>query len=384
MSEVNHEEIPAALVFTPSTWKRSMECVGWGRLAKALKLNGRDAKKTDIADRGTRIHDYAEKILKGEYIKESDPDEWAMAKKFTEFVAAVRKQFAATHTDIVEVIEEQFEIFDGIEGKVDYGTWGKNNDGKWDIVAVDLKTGYIEVAALDNPQILGYLAGIENRLMLQGYDINSYHGFVFQDDVWDKQRYTSDEFDRAYAKARRLVKEAMTVYNDGGDYELQTGSHCRYCPVLAKCPKHKHDIEVVEVLSEFSVIRSLSHVERVELYAKSESIKKFLEANEEALLNELKGGDKIDGVKLIRGRGARFFRDEKLAAATMIAAGQKAYKEPELYGVTYAEKFLKPDAMKKLTDFREGKLKIALASDTAPEVSIGMSAVPEDKTFGAV
>lgn len=263
-------------VFSPSSAHRWLECQGSVEL---LMKYGLDDAINDYTTRGTRIHEWAAWIL----------THYDSLEAYTDLVNS-----ATCNADIlgieeaknyVEYVASYYEPGDqiGIESKVCLGSLYPEMKGYVDAFIIkkqtqeihifDLKTGFINITARNNPQLMLYAYGV-----LTNYTDTESIKNIRLHIVQCKPNYSNNNMCTiTVSDLMSFIAGVRSVIDDikKGSFGYKEGEYCKYCPVSTHCKKVKEsmskvckDIENVDIESES--IDKLS--ELVYNYTKYESV----------------------------------------------------------------------------------------------------------------
>lgn len=242
----------------------------------------------------------------------------------------------------------------------------------------DLKYGYVEVRAEENPQLMAYALGF-----LERFDP---FGEVTIVRLWIHQPRLRNEPDVWEAPIARLMNFRQEVRLglqaiEHGDRELVTGPHCKYCEGRAKCPKLTADVseavfgalDAIDTPSAEPVVVIPSPEELARRYGKVALIEAWCEAVKAYAIQQLTLGQPVPGYKLVAGkRGARKFPEDVLPAveAAMLAAELDPYAPRKLLTPSQAEnahgKDFYRERLEQYVVQPEGKPTIAPDTDNRP------------------
>lgn len=233
------------------------------------------------------------------------------------------------------------------------------------LIVVDYKHGEGHAVEVENnPQLLYYALGAA-----MGGDFDEVEIHIVQPRAYHADgpiRSYSLPFSDLVQWGKKLKQKAIETQNENAI--LQEGEHCRYCAAAPVCPKlHKMAVEVartdfqddklveVEKLSNEQIAKIVTHYATVTNWL--ESVKAF------ALL-KLESGEKIPGIKLVRGRSGRNWDDPNTVEGKLKPIyGDKIFAPKKLLTVAQAEKALGAKAVEGLWTKYEGGLTVAPDSD---------------------
>jgi hypothetical protein len=108
-------------------------------------------------------------------------------------------------------------------------------------VVIDVKTGQPVTACCDNPQIKFFARVLQLRTGAQ--EVEGRIAYVSDDGHVEVDSHTFSAFDLDsfgddLAEIVRRVASARTRHAAGEVLTVSSGSHCRYCPAMAACPRY--------------------------------------------------------------------------------------------------------------------------------------------------
>lgn len=231
-----------------------------------------------------------------------------------------------------------------------------------EIHVVDFKYGAgVPVEVAENTQLLYYGTGA-----VHGEDYSKVTLHIHQpradhkDGTW-RSWTTTPQYMTEFAKT--LKQKALITQKK--DAALNPGEHCRWCNAAAICPKlHTKAVQVAqtdfaEVSPKLPEVKHLTDEQIVRVMEHRKLVTSWLDSVEEYALNKLMHGEKVPGLKLVKGRSRREWRDEN---AVVQKFGDKAFKT-EVLSVSQAEKILGKQNIEGLFDSIEGSLQVAHDSD---------------------
>lgn len=268
---------------SPSTWHRTAFCPGWISLYE--RTGFARSTESEIASRGTRIHKYAELMHLGKPLPENtDKEEVGHAEQYVQFCLNAKKQFLQKRELLHEMIEQDLDIGLGYKGQSDWGLVGRDHRGIHVLMA-DLKTGYIDVDAEDNEQLVGYLRGVQNFVNDMFEELPTYYyAFIFQQGVWVKVEYDGNTFFHVTTEILKKLDTAKKMYDKEMNIELNIGKGCTYCPVLGSCPKFGE--EAMEIEKQLKNVELLNDEQLVKINRLAKPFEKFFAAVEGKVLTK--------------------------------------------------------------------------------------------------
>jgi len=194
-----------------------------------------------------------------------------------------------------EKIRYKFPEFE-LVGTPDFVYYSQTNVGSVDIFIIDYKFGYQKVLAKDNVQLLAYALLLESQRTL-GVQFN-YHVGIWQDDILDIVKVTSEEVNQFLFQLTEIVISAIghtPVYKPS-----ETG--CKWCQHRPNCHEINLYVEEGQQLIETNLNKKLTHLQKYEYRKKLLQSKKIieyaLEDAEDYFKKELANGAMLDFCEL--------------------------------------------------------------------------------------
>lgn len=345
-------------------------CVGKPRMEKGLP-----DRTNPAAERGTRIHEIAEKLFKQVTLplSELDQEELEEAKAYYEYVNSIA---AGKHQIFTELDVEVFPEIE-IRGHVDNIVWDAENKV---LHVSDLKTGSTKVDVMNNPQLLSYAYGAYLKLpelIKETVDVKEIVLHVFQYGTGYKVGYDTDELLNGIRLIRFKSENAYNIYNRESEpqlHELTENKSCiwckakRNCPVMLKSIREKAQINLaqLEVISDESPqvttlpsVEMLSDEQKIKIIKYKKMIEALIEDVEFDLLDRLEKGEVIEGVTIKQGKEVREWLSPAIVEKELRDLGVKPYEE-KLITITKAEKLLGKGKLEGLTQLKKQKNSLQL------------------------
>jgi len=228
----------------------------------------------------------------------------------------------------------------------------------------DFKYGAgIGVEVEDNEQLMYYSCG---ALDLGDFTSATMHivqpRFDHEDGPKRKKQYSIKEL---IEFGKQLRVRAIATQDENAP--LKEGDHCRFCAAAPVCPQlHKRAVDVARTdfkepkLPEVTALTD-EQIAKVIQYAKL--IENWFEAVKQHALEKIRSGAKVEGLKLVAGRGRRAWIDEAQAAKVLSGKyGDAAYSK-SLLSVAQAEKQLGQNSIEGLFHNVQGSPTVAHESD---------------------
>lgn len=285
--------------------------------------------------------------------------------------------------DNVDGYIDYVRSFDGdlfVEERVDYSDWVKEGFGTSDAIVVsddicrviDLKMGRgVEVYAEKNSQAMLYGLGVISNYGFL-YDFEKVELHIYQPrrnhfDVWSTTRTELLVWAEWVRERALLCEDDNAPFNPG---EKQ----CHWCAHKANCTAlQKHTEEIIGAEFDNLELPDANTVNIESILNNKTLIESWLKAVEQHAVEKLNDGEKVQGYKLVSGRGSRKWVDEGEAFTEL----SKLYDKDELE----TRKFLTVPQAEKLigkSDFKQhldqvnkvtGKPTLAPESDKRPDIN---------------
>lgn len=268
---------------------------------------------------------------------------------------------------------------------------------------VDLKYGVgVKVHAAENPQLMIYARSYitKEKLNLEDWEIIKLH--IYQPrckkdpgeetaSVWELTWGTLKE------KTESIKRVAYDIL-DSAKYELKRENAifapgpktCQFCPAESFCQARANfliqDFEVITDLVDTpsrSVPKpeTLTDLQISKILHAEKPINKWLESVHEYAHSRAKVGKPIYGWKLVKGRGARVWRDEKETFSALLQLGlsrQDIYSPEQIISPFAAEELLDPDQISQLVRKIDGQPTLAPVEDKRADIRETAIALFED------
>lgn len=239
------------------------------------------------------------------------------------------------------------------------------------LVIADFKYGQNVVEVNENKQLLVYALG---AALKWNFDFEEVEMVIVQPRAphpsgpirsWTVRREYLMNWSQVMVESARLTERPGAP--------LSRGSWCKYCPAVGMCPRQSEAVEKALEVSMQNVVAlpaptSLSDKQISRILEARKQIEDFLDAVQKVALFRLQAGEKIDGLKLVAGRGRRTWADPEAAEAYLVERlGDAAYKR-ELLSVAQAEKEIPKKDLEKLWVDIPGNETVAPTSDRRKEI----------------
>lgn len=226
----------------------------------------------------------------------------------------------------------------------------------------DFKYGAgVQVGVEENEQLMFYALGALELGDFSKVVLHVYQPRAGGHSQWETTPERLLEFGK-YLRKKALETEVPNA-------PLVEGEHCQFCPAQAICTvRYSRAVDVAK--SDFANVApelpkptmlTAEQIAKVMQYEKQ--IRNWLDAVKDYALSTLNDGGKIDGLKLVRGRGRREWKNFQDAEKTLRALLGDAAFESKILSVAKAEKLLGPDLVDPISVFVEGSVTVAHESD---------------------
>lgn len=205
-----------------------------------------------------------------------------------------------------------------LETRVSLERWvpEKDNGGTTDCTIVapgeidvcDYKYGKgVEVSAFENKQLMLYgLGSIEAQELIYDIDIVRLHIFQPRLANYDSYETTAEALLKWGDEVVR--PKATEALSEGGSFAA--GSHCRFCKIRAVCKTNAAYHEISDSLYTAQP-HTLDEVTLSGIFLKAKDAIDWLGAVQTYMLELASKGQQWPGLKLVRGRANRFYKDEE-------------------------------------------------------------------------
>lgn len=208
---------------------RWMACPGSVHLQA---LATRPETVNDAAERGTAMHNYAEKILKNESVTTEglSDDELGMVAGYVDAITSLEAGKPLGRG--IEMMITCYGIHPDAFGSVDYLAYDAEN-----LYIVDLKTGRTPVDVIDNVQLAYYCIGTISTLSL--INDRKIHLGIYQPTVSKEIQWWNPTMDQIREIKQKMIAATKSV-------ELVAGDHCKYCKAEGFCGIRRESMAIVK------------------------------------------------------------------------------------------------------------------------------------------
>lgn len=379
------ESSNAHALLSPSGAHRWLVCTPSARFEEQLKED-----ESEYAEEGTLAHELAALILSSRAgIFKGDQ------KLYNKMLTSItnHKLYSDEMLDHAEDWAEFVRSQRGekllIEHRYDLSEWAPLSSGTadatvidWDVLYVDdLKYGVGKlVYAKENPQTMMYGLGALRKAHALGYDPSTVVLSIYQPrvnevaDQWELSTKRLLEWGRDYLKPRALL--AM-----GGQGKFVAGDHCTFCKARHNCRAKFMEFEFIDGIGD---PREMTERERARVIERGDAVVSFIKSVQTEAVKELQAGRKLKGLKLVKGRPSRAFKNEDEAIEILLAEGYEADQifDTTLKGITELGKLMGPKKFDKIMEpvvyLKEGKPKAVHEDDARQAICKKGSDVYDD------
>lgn len=300
------------------------------------------------AERGTKIHELAEKMLKGTLFNVSAYDEGMVevANGYVDYVKSILLTDAnhQLFTELKVNVLTDCDIAGTADTLIFFPSTGV-------LHIVDLKTGRYPVNVKENVQLIAYLAGfIKDNCSTVSITELVFH--IFQpgnpQPPWVIPANTFfetwvDPIEKKIWQSYHIYKEILEL-----DYDNHTAINdgCIFCRAKSICPTFKEHLakETLVLLDDYPVtiprVADLTVEQKVRIFQAKKLIETYLSEIEATLKEDLESGVDVPGLMITAGKTVRKWADDKDYVAKELAGlGVDPYRT-DLITITEAEKRL--------------------------------------------
>ena len=276
-----------------------------------------------------------------------------------------------------------------LERRLDFSPWVPGGFGTGDCVildngrvtVIDYKYGRgVAVDSEDNPQMQLYALGAINDYSCI-YEFDKVVMSIYQPRINNVSEAERDVSELLFWAENTVVPAAKEAADANAHY--RAGPHCRkFCRHAGRCPTLRNFCcDFVEHHGLHASIPRLSDEEIVEVTRMEPLIKMWLDRVNRSALDTILTGGRIEGLRVVEGRGLRRWTDEAQAEKRLRAAGacdDDLFDPPVLKTVAAMEKSVKHlgknfllECVGDLIQKTPGKPTLVPASDKRPDYDPG-------------
>lgn len=340
----------------------------------ALAVGLPEAPTSKYAEEGTLAHELAEQRLNARFSGEQPVEPILHSEEMSFNIDLYVKGIMG----LVETIKNPTILIEQtvhIEW-VDEGLWGTADCIVYDpeknhMHVFDLKYGEgIMVDAEENPQLLFYAAGCFMKFMPETITSYIIQPRANSGDTVKSWTYPASRIHKFEAELSEAVLQVGGYLNNEipgwkepiGSSDVNVGDHCQFCPAKTICPKH---LEVFEDLT--SMVTAPANLPAVisqeiilEVLTQKKALLDWIKGIEEHALLRLLKGEELDGLKLVRKRTNRTWKDE---AKFVKKFGKRKTTVAKVMTPAQAEKIFGKSEVAFYATQEEGQPTLALESD---------------------
>lgn len=239
------------------------------------------------------------------------------------------------------------------------------------LYVIDLKFGRNAVEAKENKQLIAYAMSVISAY--PEYDFTDICMIIVQPrvkevDIW---KISAGEL---YVRADEMELKAKEAINGTGN--MVTGTHCKWCPVSARCRVLKEDSTSMLENFGYKDPKLLSATEVSEVLSKAGMITDWISSVNAFAVDKISTGNNIPGYKLVHGQSKRSISDSSGLWAALDKAGYDStlFKRTTCIPLTQVEKLVGKDDFSIICSpyltWSEPKSVLVRESDTRQSVGI--------------
>lgn len=369
--------LPAHSTLGASSSARWFACAGSVRLSQGI-----ETKAGPAAEEGTAAHELAEKCLRsGKNARD------LLGKVFNGFkVTEEMARAVQVYLDHVRKVVKETGGELLIEHKFHLKHLHPLLFGTGDVV---IRVPFDRIIVMDYKHGMGYAVEVEENSQLLYYGV----GGAYEEDgygdylkvelhvVQPRAQHQDGPIRKWELTFQKLVKwgqelKIRAIATQKKDAPLNPGEHCRWCPAAGICPA-LHSTAVATAKADFAEVNpKLPQVERLteeqvaRVIQHADMLRKWLDSVENYALMKFERGEQIEGLKLVRGRGRREWKNEDEAAKILKKKlGAQAYRH-SLLSPSQAEELLGKGALSDFIETREGGLGVVHGSKRGRSVNL--------------
>jgi hypothetical protein len=373
--------------YSPSRLSRIIACPGSAELIENLMDTYiiQKSESSTYAAHGTMLH----KVMDKYYICPNTYNENALDG--LEIDDRVLIQDAAEYLDLVYKGIRHSHLVVKSEAEISLKSWGiPDVYGTLDYTIIDLvhrhahifdwKFGSgVTVYAKENPQLLAYAAGaIKWPTLIQNITIHIVQPAIDHYDTWECT--INELYDWVHGTLAIALNKCHTL---GIDQFIPGIDQCRWCEAKNHCRArltHVQETAIKLFNAKEKLATCPTTEELVKLINKAPLVENAIKTIRLYLQKELERGHAVPGLKLVRGRANRKWKDEK-EAITWLAKNTSVEElfTSKLRSPSQLEKEVrtlkKSEGFKKLYETPEGKITMVPESDGRPAIQTNSGAI---------
>jgi hypothetical protein len=362
--------------FSPSAAKRWKTCPASVRESESIA-----SPDTESSLKGTACHwAMAEWLTNGEPppVGTKAPNGIDLTQELLEMageaVGWVRGYVARAGGPCTVLVEERVQIgatYYGLPPELLFGTADVIILGPQELVVLDLKSGWRNVEAEENPQLtlysvgvcceIGWLWPVVRFVIIQPKQGGPKEWLITMEELREK----ADEF-------REPIANALS---DSPRY-VPTDCTENFCPAVATCTElHKQAIVLAqrEFAEPAEMVKRITVEQMVHLLDNADLIRGVLSAVEVHALNLIQLGTPVPGYKVVEGKKNRIWKPGNEEEIVALVGKDRAYTPPKLISPAQAEKLVK--GLDPFIEKPKGEPRLAKESDKRPALGPHFDAV---------
>lgn len=347
---------------TPSGSKKWLNCT------KSVQLESLIPQQdTSYTKEGTLAHEICEKILKGENIEDCDKDMLSYCEGYRDYCF---EQTSKLGKNPITYIETKLDLSSYIpEG---FGTADYMAIGGKTLIIIDFKYGKgVEVSAQNNTQLMIYALGALDMFDFI-YDIQNVELHIYQPRI-DNIDMFNISVEKLKSFGKIVLERSTMAYKGLG--ECSAGKHCveGFCRARGHCRAFsEYNLQLEEY--GYTDKNLLTSKDLADIIKRAETLESWVKSVKDYALAFTLGGGKIEGLKLVKGRGRRVITDEDKAINILTENGYKDITTTKLKGITELEKLVGKknfsNILGDVVSMKEGSPTLAPISDKRAEYII--------------
>lgn len=315
-----------------------LHCPAYVRLSKERKR-----QKCQAALDGIELHKEAQDCLLG--LRTSDKPE---VNQYVVFV----NSFVSKGTRLIEHKLQVPAIHPEAGGVLDAGFYTKHS-----VDVIDYKTGWGEVEAIENYQLIAYAKGLIDNFAPETQMVGLYI-------IQPKSR-------KSFVKKWFITRGELEVYikklrkaaalSDDSNPPVKTGGHCINCDHKSICPAISKTLDILgdicetrfEDCEDYSIAMRIKQLKYLRKLAE-----KSLILEEEKAINDLNNGKSLPGLQLGRSKGQTTWRNQEEALKLLKVFGKLDESKSLITPKQAVAAGIPQSMVDKLSETSDGKTKL--------------------------
>jgi hypothetical protein len=244
-----------------------------------------------------------------------------------------------------------------------------------ELLVADFKSGFKEVQAEENTQLLLYAIGVMEEM---GWMYEQVRLSIIQPSSGAPKEWVITKSD-LLQRLEDLKPKVLRALEDGAAYSPSEAA-CQYCPASGVCKARQEETLALarrEFTDPVAAVNRLTLEELSEILSKADMIEAAVAAAREHATKLISLGQPVPGWKLVESRKHRVWKDEDkaISAFRMLGYNEVEFAPPKLVSPSQAEKLLKDKkVLADLVETPAGGPKLVPESDKRPAL-VGMTSV---------